>query len=180
MKKLLAMLPAILVICLFFAVSASAASDEAPAAVSFDVNIIVNGGEYAVVHVSAEAEGNEYSFDLSELLGALGVSMAYDEADRTVTVTAAPPAEEAEKTEPVKPSAWPADRGDVRALRAGKAAEAVPAETEGDTAPAADAEAAADVTEEAPAAEASPMPVRRVPDARAPFTKRLEPFTRIA
>ena len=128
MKRLLVMIPAILVICLFFAVSASAASDEPQAAASFDVNIVVNGDEYAVVSVSASAEGNVYAFDLSELLCALGVDMAYDEDTQTVSLTAkAAPAEEAEKAGPVKPSAWPAGKGDVHALRAVTAEEPGPA-----------------------------------------------------
>jgi len=180
-KRLLVMIPAILVICLFFAVSASAASDEPQAAASFDVNIVVNGDEYAVVSVSASAEGNVYAFDLSELLCALGVDMAYDEDTQTVSLTAkAAPAEEAEKAGPVKPSAWPAGKGDVHALRAVTAEEPGPAVEEDK--PAAQEEGPVMEEEEpAPAAaEAAPMPVRRVPDARAPFAKRLEPFARIA
>lgn len=76
------------VICLFFAVSAFAAEDTAEAAATFDVNIVVNGDEYVTVPVGASVEGNVYTFEIGELLDAIGLKLTYSEESGVAVLAA--------------------------------------------------------------------------------------------
>ncbi len=88
MKRFVRFLCAILAISLLCAVP-SFASGNAPEDPSvFDVNIIVNGSEYATAPVSASVDVNVYTFDIEELLDAFGFELDYDEETNTASLSA--------------------------------------------------------------------------------------------
>lgn len=88
MRRLGNLLLATLAISLFFAVSAFAAEDTAETRASFDVDIVVNGDEYATVAVGASVDGNVYTFEIGELLDALGLELTYSEESDTAVFAA--------------------------------------------------------------------------------------------
>lgn len=67
--------------------SAEPAKAELP---GFEVTLKVNGDEYATVTVGASVEGNIYTFQITELLEALGMNLTYDEETDVATMTAEP------------------------------------------------------------------------------------------
>lgn len=86
MKKLAAILFSVLIFTVLFAVSAAAAEE----ADSFDVTIVVNGDEYADVKIGASVDANVYTFQVNELLDALGLEITYDEASDVAVISARP------------------------------------------------------------------------------------------
>jgi len=73
-----------LIFSVFCIVSAFCAED----AQTFFVNIVVNGDEYAEVKIGASVDGNVYTFQVNELLGALGLNLTYDETTDIAAVSA--------------------------------------------------------------------------------------------
>ncbi len=72
---------------------AAEASDEPAAAdelASFDVTINVNGIEFTTVQVGIAVDGNTYTFQIAELLEAVGMNLSYDEQADTALITAEP------------------------------------------------------------------------------------------
>lgn len=69
--------------------SAEPAAEEVELS-SFDVTINVNGDEYVTVAIGASVEGNTYTFQIAELLEALGINLVYDEQTDVATMTAEP------------------------------------------------------------------------------------------
>lgn len=85
-KKLAAILFSVLIFTVLFAVSAAAAGE----ADSFDVTIVVNGDEYADVKIGASVDENVYTFQVNELLDALGLEITYDEDTDVAVISARP------------------------------------------------------------------------------------------
>lgn len=88
MKKMIRVLCILQAVVLLFAVPAFATEDGAAEPASFDVNIFVNGDEYATASIGAEVEENVYSFNILALLDVFGFDMTYDEQTDTASVTA--------------------------------------------------------------------------------------------
>lgn len=81
-------------LCALLAVGAFASAEPeetVPAAEErIPITIQVNGEDYQTVGVPAAAEGNVYTFQLAELLDALGLRLAYDKDTAVFTVSAVP------------------------------------------------------------------------------------------
>ena len=85
-KKLGRILLFALIFSVFCVVSAFCAED----AQSFSVNILVNGDEYAEVQIGASVDENVYTFQVNELLDALGLELTYNEETRVAAISAVP------------------------------------------------------------------------------------------
>jgi len=85
-KKLGKILLFALIFGVFGMVSAFCAEDVQ----TFSVNIVVNGDEYAEAEIGASVDGNVYTFQVNELLEALGLNLTYDEETDIATLSAEP------------------------------------------------------------------------------------------
>ena len=78
----------ILLITLIFGVLLAASAFASEDADTFTVTVVVNGCEYCDAEIGASVDENVYTFQIGELLDALGLEMTFDDASDTITLSA--------------------------------------------------------------------------------------------
>ena len=99
----------ILLFALIFGVFCMASAFCAEDVQTFSVNIVVNGDEYAEAEIGASVDGNVYTFQVNELLEALGLNLTYDEETDVATISAEPDTLAAVLFSELEPSDEPSD-----------------------------------------------------------------------
>ena len=89
MKKAGMLFLLVTALCMLLTVSGFASTEPAAQSSDFSLTVLVNGEEYSSVTVNATVEGAAYTFDLSDLMEAVGVQLEYDEQTDTATITPA-------------------------------------------------------------------------------------------